>query len=78
MAERHTRVINAVPSSPICLMMPCAEQYDPVVTRPTLAHRILRMPPRETMISKIKRKNYHSMSIMLREGWALATIIHTM
>jgi len=38
-------VINEAPSSPICLMMPCAKQYDPVVTCPLPAHRTLRAPP---------------------------------
>ena len=32
--ERRTTVISATPTPPICLMMPCAAQYCPVVTIP--------------------------------------------
>ena len=33
--RRHTRMIRETPTSPICSTMPCAVQYDPVVTIPS-------------------------------------------
>jgi hypothetical protein len=53
----HTRVINATPVPPICLMTPCAVQYGPVVTIPSWAHRISNIPAIAKRRSYTKRES---------------------
>ena len=61
----HTRVINATPVPPICLMTPCAVQYGPVVTIPLRAHRILRILEIANKRSYRKRESYDADRIRL-------------
>ena len=63
--ETHTRVINATPTAPSCLKIPCVVQYGPVVIIPSWAHRILRIPPKDSRMSYTKRESCDAVTIRL-------------
>src|SRR6266404_4912797 len=65
----HTRLISDTPSAPICLIAPWAVQYAPVVTTPSLIHRILRIPPEDCTMSNTRRENCDMAEIRLRARW---------
>jgi hypothetical protein len=61
-------VVNATPSAPIWWIMPCAEQIDPVVTMPLLAHRTSNAPPKAITKSNIKMESYQTVRISIDKG----------
>jgi hypothetical protein len=67
--QKRTRVINAAPTPPICLRIPCAVQYGPVVTIPSWAHRVLRIPPMASRMSYMKRESCDTARIRLCESY---------
>jgi hypothetical protein len=67
--QTRTRVINATPVAPICLKIPCAVQYGPVVTTPSWAHRILRIPPIDNIMSYIKKDSCDPTRIRVCESY---------
>lgn len=67
--QTHTRVVIATPTAPSCLKTPCAVQYEPVVTIPSWAHRILRIPPKDSRMSYTKRESCGAVRIRLWIGY---------